>query len=445
MTPNIDTLRRQRGAKHDELKAIHAACEKDNRGRNEAETKKWDEIKGEIAVLDQRIQDAELIEGNEARSSRPVDRPARFEMPKFYPAHRLKAFRHGTNEERTEAAYRSGMFLAATLYKMPGAIAWCKEHGIALTPAQWGEDKALSGTSNVAGGFLVPSEFEASIIDLRETYGVSRQLARVMPMARDSMDMPRRTGGLTAYAVSDNVEITASDKSWDNVSLNARKWGVLCKYSSELAEDAVINLADDLAQEIAYAFAEKEDDCFFNGDGGTTYHGIVGIRTKIINGSYTASAKDAASGHDTFAEYDASDLATVMAALPQYALGNAKWICSQVAFSLVFERLAQAAGGLTKAETGAATPYRYQGYPVMISQKMPTSTADISDTVAMLFGDMSKSTLIGDRRGVAIATSADRFFEYDQLAIRGTTRSDIVHHSLGSTTAAGPVIALVAE
>lgn len=448
MTANIDTLRKQRGAKHDEMKGLHSAAEKENRALNDAEQKKWDELKADIGTLDKRIEDALLIEGNEARMARPADQPAaRPGIPKFFPAHRLKAFRHGSEDERKEAAYRSGMFLAATLYKAPFAIGFCKEQGIPLTfAAQFpGEEKALSGSSNPAGGFLAPIEFENAIIDLREIYGVARNLAKVMPMARDSMDIPRRTSGLTAYAVSDNVEITASDKAWDMVSLTARKWGVLVKYSSELAEDAIISLADDLAGEIAYAFAEKEDDSFFNGDGSTTYHGIRGVRTKIIDGNYSAGAKDAASGHDTFAEYDAADLSTVMAALPQYALANAKWICSQVAFSLTFERLAQAVGGLTKAEAAGPTPYRYQGYPIVISQKMPTATSDISDTVAILFGDMMLSSLIGDRRGVMIASSADRYFELDQLAIRGTTRYDINHHSLGSTTAAGPVVALVAE
>jgi HK97 family phage major capsid protein len=49
------------------------------------------------------------------------------------------------------------------------------------------------------------------------------------------------------------------------VRLTAKKIGVLTKYTRELNEDAVINIGDDLAGEIAYAFGAFEDDCGFNG------------------------------------------------------------------------------------------------------------------------------------------------------------------------------------
>ena len=48
--------------------------------------------------------------------------------------------------------------------------------------------------------------------------------------------------------------------------MTAKKLMVLTKYSNELNEDAVLNIGDDLAGEIAYAFALKEDQCGFTGD-----------------------------------------------------------------------------------------------------------------------------------------------------------------------------------
>ena len=58
---------------------------------------------------------------------------------------------------------------------------------------------------------------------------------------------------------------------------------MLTKYSNELNEDAVLNIGDDLAGEIAYAFALKEDQCGFLGDGTSTYGGIVGVTTALRN------------------------------------------------------------------------------------------------------------------------------------------------------------------
>jgi HK97 family phage major capsid protein len=51
--------------------------------------------------------------------------------------------------------------------------------------------------------------------------------------------------------------------------------------STEIAEDAVIAIADWLVGEIAYAFASKEDDCGFNGDGTSTYGGMRGISADL--------------------------------------------------------------------------------------------------------------------------------------------------------------------
>lgn len=446
MNLNIDTLRKKRGAILDEMKAIHEGAEKANRDLDETERKAWDEKKAEADALKSRIDRALVLEGNEARAARDpsIVRPA---IPKLYPAHRLKSFRSGTEAERVEAAYRSGMFLAAALFNKGWAKAWCAENGVLLQQDRWeGAEaareiadgaitRAMTEGNNAAGGFLVPVEMENAIIDLRETFGVFRQWARYRPMSRDTLVRSRRTGGLTAYPIGEAATITASDKAWDQVSLTARKWGVLCRYSSELGEDAVINMADDLAQEIAYAFSITEDDCGWNGDGSTTYHGIVGARTKILG---NAGSVAAASGHDTFAEIDATDLSKVMAACPSFALPTAKWYVSQVGKGLVFDRLSQGAGGNTKADLAGKAVDAYAGYPIVISNRLPMVQTDISDTIMLFFGDLAMAADFGDRRGVMIAASEHVYFATDELAIRGTERFDINVHSVGDTSSTGP-------
>jgi HK97 family phage major capsid protein len=167
-------------------------------------------------------------------------------------------------------------------------------------------------------------------------------------MGSDSMTIPRRAGGLTAYFPGENGAITESSKSWGQVTLNAKKIAVLTRMSTELSEDAIISIADDLASEMAYAFAQTEDSCGWNGDGTSTYGGITGIRTKMVatlGAGQLAGAVDAASGHDTFAEIDANDLASVMAKLPKYAEAGAKWYCSQPAWATGVPASRAAAGG----------------------------------------------------------------------------------------------------
>jgi hypothetical protein len=186
---------------------------------------------------------------------------------------RYGTLRNFVGEGSAERAYRFGQWFLA-VRGIDKATAFCRENGIVLSRAQ------QEGV-NEAGGFLVPEEFGNDLIDLREQYGVFRREAKMVPMASDTRSDPRRTGGLTAYFVAESGAGTASDKSWDRVSLTAKKLMVLARYSSEVNEDAVINMGDDLAGEIAYAFAVKEDNCGFIGDGSSTYGGMQGVCTKI--------------------------------------------------------------------------------------------------------------------------------------------------------------------
>jgi HK97 family phage major capsid protein len=49
---------------------------------------------------------------------------------------------------------------------------------------------------------------------------------------------------------------------------------------------------------------------------------------------------------------------------------------------------------------------------------------------------------MGTRRGLTLAISDQRYFEYDQLAIKGTERVDINVHDVGDTSDAGAMIML---
>ena len=103
-------------------------------------------------------------------------------------------------------------------------------------------------------------------------------------MASDTRTDPRRVGGLLPYFVGESTAGTQSTKNWNQVRLTAKKLMVLTKFSNELNEDSILNVADDLSSEIAYAFAFKEDDCGFNGDATqSTYGGIVGARKALLN------------------------------------------------------------------------------------------------------------------------------------------------------------------
>ena len=343
----------------------------------------------------------------------------------------LKAYR-GPHADRT--AYMAGQFFLATLYRNARAAQWCKDFGIDTN-----FQAALGEGSDSAGGFLVPTEVEQAIIDLRETYGVFRRRAKVVPMARDTKTQPARASGVTATWVGENDEITAQDKAWKQLNLVARKLAALTRYSNELSEDATINLGDDLTREFAYAFAVAEDMAGFLGDGTATYGHQTGLRSALLAGSIKA----AAAGNLKFGNLDMDDFLAVMGAVPDYPGMQSAWYISKPGYWNSMVRLMAAQGGTTweKTAEGQMVPM-FLGYPVEYVHVMPKALTDQASTILAYFGDLTMAAMLGNRRGLTIQLSDQRYFEFDQMGIRGTSRVNVVISAPGTATEAGPVVAL---
>jgi HK97 family phage major capsid protein/HK97 family phage prohead protease len=350
---------------------------------------------------------------------------------------------HGTHAEANAAAHRSGMFILASLFRNERAQEYCRQNGI-----NWNNqvsERAAGISINAKGGYLVPNELESAIINVTDKYGVARQICRPHRMVSDTMTVPIRSAGVTAYAVGESASITASDKTWGNAELVARKWAALCKMSSEISEDSIINVADDLAMEIGVAFAGAEDDCFLNGDGTSTYHGIQGIHTLIEAGSYSGCFLSAAAGHDTLAELTADDLALLYGAMPEKYSAGGIWLCKSLTKAAVFDRLMAASGGNTNQQLANGQPMTYMGFRIVTNDKMyaPATPSTVANTlVPILFGRFDIGVSMGLRRGITLAVSTDRYFETDEIAIRGTERFDISAHNANCGSDVGPIVGL---
>lgn len=336
---------------------------------------------------------------------------------------RIKNFK--TNEE----AFRFGSWALGCIgYKK--SAQWCTDNGIVTKIAN------IEG-NNSAGGFLVPEEFENSIITLREQFGVIRNHARVVPMSSDIKRMPRRSTNLTASFVGEAGTASQTNETFDQINLVAKKSMVLTKFSSELSEDAAINFADDLAGEMAYAQAKLEDQCAFIGDSTSTYGGITGLAT-AVGSAGVSTATNTTAGTITLAE-----IQSAFALLPQYADNtNAKIFCNKSIWNALFLRLAYVSGGNNAVDllTGSGQ-LSFAGYPVVLTQAMNSSTA--TGKIMFHFGDMS-SVYFGDRRQTSVdfSNSALTSFETDMLCYRSTTRWDLVCANVGDATNAGSMITL---
>ena len=349
-----------------------------------------------------------------------------------------------TAEER---AYRFGMWALAAIgshiprFQFPKAQQFVHDYMQAVNLAH-GENDGTTG-----GQFLVPEEFSADIIILREKYGVARRLLQRSVMTSDVKHEPKRQSGLTSYFVNEGAAGTESNMSWQDIQLVAKDLMCLARVSNQLSMDAVISVGDTLAGEVAYEFARKEDDCCFNGTGTSTYGGINGVRNQLLNGSDGGGQSAGLfTGTSTgWAGLVLADFNNVCGLLPVYAdSDNTCWVCHKAFYYGVMQRLELAAGGVTALEVqqGDRRPRPlFLGYPVEFSQIWPSSTA--SGVMAAL-GDFSLGGLLGDRMQVTIAFSehavigGQSVFEQNQIAVRGTERFDMNIHGCGTSSSGTP-------
>lgn len=335
-----------------------------------------------------------------------------------------------------EARYqRSAQWLLATIYERDKAVEWCKANGVLI-------QKAAGEGIGSSGGFIVPPELARAILDLRENYGAFRRRARIVPMASDSTSVPRRSGGVGAFFMAENTASTETQATVDDLNLTAKKIGSLIRISSELEQDSVVDVVDFVANEIAYAFAAKEDDCAFNGDGTSTYGKMFGLSALALDAGHT-KAKVTASAN-TFLTLTATDLSNMITQVQAAAIPNAAWFCSQTAFAQTLCRLVGTGGAYmdNRDVDGINTPY-YLGFPVILTQKLPLISTTLTGKVMMAFGDMYLAGALGERRGITLTRSADRYMDSDQIAILGTQRFHTVIHDVGDNTNFGAIAALV--
>ena len=403
---------------------------------------------GEKADMMEEDEEEKSVEAVEAPAAKAAPAPRRkaasvaarmsapaIARPKVWGS--LKNFKSDDRGDAVEKALRFGHWLLASKGNRK-SLAFCDRHGI--------EVKAHTEGVNSAGGFLVPDEFETELISLRERFGVFRREARVRPMSSDTLRVPRRSATLSASFVGEATAGTESTQTFESVLLVAKKAMVLTTVSNELNEDAFVNLADDVAGEIAYAFAKKEDECGFIGTGTSTYGGIRGVVDIIENGTAAVQYYDSALS-SSFADLSLDNIGAFMGLLPAYAdTPNAKFYMHKAVWHGAFEAALTSAGGTSAREIkeGYAGQPTLFGYPVVFTQVMRSSYT--ADKIVALFGDLTLAASFGDRRQttIQISDSALNAFEQDELAIRGTERFDINVHDAGDSSTTGPIVGLLA-
>ena len=432
-------IREKISEKHTAAQAIVALAEEERRALTDQDQTQFDALLAEIGEdkgeqstgLYKNLYRSERLEALQLAMAKPANKPEAVEAAAkpeeeynirslgFHNTGPLKAYKS------EESAYKAGMWLKAVFLKDAKAQQWCQDRGVGFRGAQTGD--VASG-----GGYTVPDPVADGVIEARNAIGVARRVCDVWPASSDSLSIPRLTAGQTVQYPDQADAITESDTTWGNVACTIKRRAVLTLISNQLMADSVVNMADKVASRAGYELGLREDTEFISGTGAAGFGGVSGLK----NGPSAGGTVDAAG--TTYAAVTLAELNTVAGTLPDKYHSGASWIMSRAMFAKGVQRLLFAQGGTTLAETTDGTGAQLFGYPIWFTDNFTEAVSEF----ALFFGNFAMGSVLADRQGIEIASSQDYAFNQDSLAIRVTSRYDLVNFDQGSGADPGSYIGL---
>ena len=135
---------------------------------------------------------------------------------------------------------------------------------------------ALQIGTDSEGGYLVPDEFEKTLISSLEDENLMRQIANVISTSFGDKKIPVVASKGTAVWSDEEAAMHESDDAFGVVTLGAHKLSTMIKVSEELLNDSVFNLESYIAKEFARRIGRAEEEAFIGGNGTGKPTGVIG-------------------------------------------------------------------------------------------------------------------------------------------------------------------------
>ena len=269
---------------------------------------------------------------------------------------------------------------------------------------------ALQEGTDSEGGYLVPDEFERTLVEALEEENVFRTLAHVIKTSSGDRKIPVVASKGSASWVDEEGAYQESDDAFSQVSIGAYKLGTMIKVSEELLADSVFDLEAYISKEFARRIGAREEESFFNGDGKGKPLGILAATGGAEVGVTAASAT----------AITADEVIDLFYSLKAPYRKNAVWLLNDATVKQIRKLKDSTGQYLWQPSLVAGTPDTILGRPVKTSAFMPTAAAG-AKTIA--FGDF-KYYWIADRQGRTFKKLSELFAATGQVGFMGTQRVD---------------------
>ena len=134
---------------------------------------------------------------------------------------------------------------------------------------------ALQEGTDSEGGYLVPDEFERTLVQKLTAANVLRPLCHVIQTSYGDRKIPVVASKGTADWVDEEGTYPLSDDTFSQVVLGAYKLATMIKVSEELLSDSIFDIEGYVSEQFGKRIGDKEEDAFLTGNGVSKPIGIL--------------------------------------------------------------------------------------------------------------------------------------------------------------------------
>lgn len=287
-----------------------------------------------------------------------------------------------------------------------------------LVSASQGED------SGAGGGYLVPAQTVRAVWDAMLSSSVVLPRATIFPSPTNALTVPRpdianrsvNVAGLEGRWIAEGGTFSVDTAQITQTTFRLLKLGTLIKINAEWIEDVPTVNASLFDELVAATIVYDLDSSFFVGTG-------AGMPCGIINAdSAVTVAKQSGQAADTILF---SNVAEMVARLHPACMQNAVWYASPSVLpqllTMSFDPGATEKTPVYLPANGAAgLPWpTLMGKPLIVTEFQPAC----GDKGDLILCDPSKYG-VAMKPGIVLDRSDHRYFETDQVALRGKLRCD---------------------
>lgn len=373
------SLREQRVKLVADWRQILDRAEKEERGLSVDEKSQVEKIEADIDGLKARIDAQEKLAKLES------------EERSIVPESQRSAAKIETAQAKPADLYRAAFWNMVRT----GDVAELRSHAV--------------GT-DTKGGYTVPDEFRAQLIQALEEANVMRGLATIITSNSGVLSMPKVTAHGSASWKAEEAAYTESDETFGEVTFNAYKLTSLVKVTEELLNDSAFPLESYLASEFARRIADAEETAFVVGTGSGQPTGVVGGSTL----GKTATATNAIT---------ADELVDLQYSLARPYRRRAAWLMNDSTVKAIRKLVTGVSGDKTylwAPGLSANEPDTLLGNPVYTS---PDMAAIATGQKTVLFGDFSYYYIV-DRQAISMQRLVELYAANGHIGFRMFKRLD---------------------